>query len=258
MPEPVLVDRENGYVIARINRPDRLNALNPDVLLGLDRLLDEVAADSTVRVLIVTGEGRAFSAGGDIEYLKNQTFQESLRWRRLGIDVLRRLERESVVTIAAINGYALGGGLELALACDIRIAAEGAAMGLPELRIGAMPGLGGTQRLPRLIGMAMAKELIFTGRRIPARDAMAFGILNRVVSADQLVSTCVALAEEILQTSPSSLRQAKRAMANGTEMTLAEGLEMEFETISVNYFSKERGEGLSSFLEKRPANYSAR
>jgi enoyl-CoA hydratase len=210
-----------------------------------------------IRVVVVTGAGdKAFVAGGDIAAMYRMDVAAGERFARRGHQVLHAIEHSSKIVIAAINGYALGGGAELALACDVRIASDRAVLGLPETTIGLFPGWGGTQRLLRLVGLGRAKDLIFTGRRITAQEALQLGLVERVVAHDRLLSEARTLAMTIAANSPTALVQAKKALNHGSQMALDQALAMELEAWLVNFASENRREGLLSFLERRKPNFT--
>jgi enoyl-CoA hydratase/carnithine racemase len=252
----VRTDVEPPMALVTIDRPEALNAIDEIVLIQLDVAFAALDVDPAVRVVIVTGAGdKAFVAGGDIAAMQRMSVAEGERFARHGHDVMLRIERSSKVVVAAINGYALGGGLELALACDIRIASDRAQLGLPETTIGLFPGWGGTQRLLRTVGIGRAKELVFTGRRVGAEEALAVGLVERVVPHGELLASARALGSEIAANSPSAVPQAKKAMNHGAQMSLDQALAMEVEAWLVNFATPNRREGLLSFLEKRRPSY---
>lgn len=249
----------DGIAIVTIDRPDVLNAIDDNVLDELDAALTEIEQNDSVRVVIITGAGeKAFVAGGDIAAMKRMSLLEGEKFVYKGQGVLNKIENSNKVVIAAINGYALGGGTELALACDIRIASEKAQLGLPEVKIGLYPGWGGTQRLVRLVGKGIAKELVFTGERISAEEAKEIGLVNRVVKHDELIDECIKLARKILENSPIAVFQAKKAINQGSEISLSNALALEAEAWLVNFSTEDRVEGLSAFLEKRKPEYKGR
>jgi enoyl-CoA hydratase len=246
-----------GVALLTVERPGALNAIDAEVLADLEAGVTALEASPGTRVVILTGRGRAFVAGGDILHMARLTPAEGERWVAGGQGVLRRLERLPQVTIAAVNGYALGGGLELALACDLRVAAETAQLGLPEVRVGLIPGWGGTQRLLRLVGPARARELIFTGRAVPAEEALRLGLVTRVVAAERLFAACHELAREICGGSPTAVRAAKQALLDGADLALDRALAREAEAWLANFVSPNRAEGLTAFVERRPPVWEA-
>jgi enoyl-CoA hydratase len=255
MSERVTLERRNATALITINRPETLNALDMATLADLDRLVGEAERDEAIRVVVFTGAGdRAFVAGGDIADLNRR--QGLAHYLELGErlhTIFRRIERLDKPTISAVNGWALGGGTELILCTDIRIAAASAKFGLPEITLGLFPGAGGSQRLLRQISPCKAKELMFTGARISAADAERVGLINKVVEDAQLMGEVFALAESIAQKSPLVLKLLKRAMVDGDEMPLGAALRHEQAMIGLVLDSKDAHEGCTAFLEKRPA-----
>ena len=249
----------DGIATITINRPDALNAIDEVVLGELEKAFEEVEEDESVRVVIVTGGGeKAFVAGGDIAAMRKMSLLEGKKFVYNGQSVLSKIENCNKVVIAAINGYTLGGGMELALACDIRIASEKAQLGLPEVSIGLYPGWGGTQRLVRLVGKGIAKELVFTGDRITAQEAKDLRIVNRVVEHTELMNECHKMADIVIANSSIAIMQAKKAINQGSEISLDNALALEAEAWLVNFSTEDRVEGLSAFLEKRKPNYMGR
>lgn len=259
MSDLVLTERDGALAIVTINRPEALNAMNPAVLGALKTAFDNLAADGAVRVIILTGSGdRAFIAGADIADMADQNQDEARDFMNLGQAVCLAIERAPQVVIGALNGYALGGGCEVALACDVRIASEKLRIGLPEVTLGIMPGWGGTQRLPRIVGLGNAKQMIYTGEHINAEEALRTGLVNKVVPPDQLMDTAKALAEKMLKNGPLSLREAKETINLGQDEPLETGLQREVEAELRLFASNDRREGMRAFLEKRPARYQGR
>jgi enoyl-CoA hydratase/carnithine racemase len=248
----VLLQEDRGAVrILKLNRPEVRNALNDELRDALSAEVCAAGADPSVRAIVLTGEGpKAFSAGADIRALLLRTPRKMLEmFRGDRIDFV--LERCPKPIVAAINGYAFGGGFEVALACPIRIASENASVGLPEVNLGIFPALGGTQRLPRLIGVGRALEMILSARLLTAKEALEFGIVSKVVPQDRLLDEAVALAETIASKGPLAVRLAKDAILTGFGMTLEEGLRYENRLAAVAMGTKDKEEGLSAFLEKR-------
>jgi enoyl-CoA hydratase len=257
--ERVLVERSDGVATLRLNRPRALNALDPDTLRALAAAIDAIDADATVRAAIITGAGeRAFCAGADIAAMAAMGPTEGHPYARLGHEALARVDDCRVPVVAAVNGVALGGGLELALACDLVVAAERARVGLPEITLGIIPGFGGTQRLVRRIGLARARELIYLGSMIGAADALRLGIVDRVVPGDRLTEEVAGLARALAERPPLALRQAKRATRAALEATLEAGLRLEIEAFAATFASEDRIEGLRAFLEKRSPQWKGR
>ena len=248
---------EDGLAVLIINRPQALNALNDETISQIGEALDEIEADPKNRVLLITGAGdKAFVAGADIRELKQCTSAEQgSEASRKGSKLFRRLENSRLVTMAAVNGFALGGGMELCLACDFRIASNNAMFGLPEVGLGIIPGYGGTQRLPRLIGRGLAMELITTGRKFDAHYALHIGLVNRVVPQPDLLSLARSLAQEILAQAPLAVAAAKKALSQGVEASLDQGLEVESVEFGQLCLSKDMHEGMAAFVEKRKAEF---
>jgi enoyl-CoA hydratase len=254
-----LVFDKGAIATLTVNRPAALNALNRNVLEEMARVIREVRHDFSVRVLIVTGAGdRAFVAGADIAAMAKMTPTDGLEFGRLGHRVMESFEDLAIPVIAAVNGFALGGGLELALACDLIIASEKARFGQPEINLGLIPGFGGTQRLPHRIGHNKARELIMTGEMFDAKTALEWHLANQVVPADQLMDTARKLAEKIASKSAFALRQAKAALRAAITMEQDAGLRFEQEAFGVAFASADRVEGTSAFVEKRQPNWHHR
>lgn len=251
-PQHIRLEEEDGLVILYIDRQEALNALNIEVLSELREALLEVEKREDLRVLILTGAGdRAFVAGADIREMLPLTPLQTRRFASLGHEVTRILERMEKPVIAAINGFALGGGCELALACDIRIASEGAEIGLPEVGLGIFPGFGGTQRLTRLVGRGWASELIFTADPVDAEMAERIGLVNRVVPREKLLDMARALGRRIIERGPLALSLAKTAIQQSQETGLSSGLAYEMEAFSLIFSTDDEKEGLRAFIEKR-------
>lgn len=250
----ILFQIEEGIATLTFNRPKALNALNSELLDEMSRTLDAVAANEDVRVLILTGSGdKAFVAGADIMELARCNALQAKVFATKGHNVISKLQCLDIPVIAAVNGFALGGGSEIALACDFIIAAENAKFGLPEITLGIIPGFGGTQRLPRLIGSNMAKEMIFTGKMISAAEAQSIGMVNRVVSADALMTDVMNTAKAIYQKGKVSLRAAKQVINAGLNVDLKTGCRMEVDAFALCMASEDAKEGTTAFLEKRKA-----
>ena len=245
-------DVKNGVALIKIDRPKKLNAIDEHVLEELEIIFDNYEENDTIKVIIITGGGdKAFVAGGDIEAMRDMTVLEGEKFVYKGQGVLNKVEDSNKVVIAALNGYTLGGGMELALACDIRIASDRAQIGLPEVNIGLYPGWGGTQRLVRLVGKGIAKELVFTGDRITVQAGKEMGIINKVVEHERLIDTCKEMAEKISSNSSVAVMQAKKSINQGSDIPLHNALVLEAEAWLVNFSTEDRVEGLSAFLEKR-------
>jgi enoyl-CoA hydratase len=242
-----------------LNRPDVHNAMNEAMRRDLTRCFDAIAVDDGVKVVVVTGAGeRAFSAGADIREFVEPLVPVRFREQRRRLDFRQAMDRCWQPIIAAVNGFALGGGLELALACDIRIAAAGATLGLTEVNLAIIPGGGGTQRLPRLVGRGKALELILTGARIPADEALRIGLVERVVPGGEAVKAATELARSMAAKAPVALRYAKEAVVKGLELPLADGLRLEGDLSTLLRTTEDRLEGAKAFLEKRAPRWTGR
>ena len=252
----VIVEIKEKVGIVRINRPDALNALNTETLGELRKAMHTLSFDNeNVRVIILTGEGKAFVAGADIAEMKDMTALEAREFSHLGQRVFNFIATQEKPVIAGVNGLALGGGCELALACDIRVVSDKAKFGQPEVNLGVIPGFAGTQRLSRLVGMAKAKELIFTGDMLDAQTAHSIGLVNQVVPADQLMTTCMDLANKIASKGPAAVRLAKTVINKGLQADLTTGSWYEAEAFGLCFATGEPKEGMSAFLEKRKPNW---
>lgn len=255
----ILFQSEEGVAKITFNRPKVLNAMSYDVMSELAHALKICDRDNSVKALILTGAGeKAFVAGADISQMQNATSVDIMKLMELGQGTLRFLETMSKPSIAAVNGFALGGGTEIALACDIRIASENAMFGQPEILIGILPGWGGTQRLPRLVGMGIAKELILTGSQINAKRAYEIGLVNKVVPASQVLEEAEKLARKFVALPGFALKMAKNAMNFGFDMSLEGGVKLELSAISQCFSTQDQKEGMKAFLEKRKPNFIGR
>lgn len=256
MEQVVLTERRGPVVILTLNRPDKMNALSFPTLLMLREALESVRFDSEVRAVIITGAGdKSFSAGADLKERASMTPVQVKEFIRTIRDTFTAIEDLGKPVLAAVNGVALGGGTELALACDIRLAADTATMGLTETGLGIIPGAGGTQRLPRLVGKGKAKELIFTARKVSAAEAKEIGLVEQVYPADRLLDEAIAMAAQIAQNGPVAIEQAKYAINAGIETDLKTGLLFESRAYDVIIPTKDRLEGLAAFREKRKPVY---
>ncbi len=238
-----------------LSRPKALNALNTETLTELETAIDDFYKNKGILAVVITGDGKAFVAGADISEMQHMNVGEADAYVQKGHRVFSKIEKLAVPVIAAINGFALGGGCELALACDIRIASEKAKLGLPEVGLGVIPGFGGTQRLSRICGIAKAKELIFSAEMIDAAAAEKIGLVNRVVPPEDLISAVESLAEKIAGNGPIAIRKAKRAINRGFDTDLASGCSYEIEKFGECFLTNQPKEGMSAFLEKRKAEW---
>jgi len=257
--EHVQVEIEDGIAIVRVNRPDKLNALNAALIAQLDEAFRALAADDSARALVLTGAGeKAFVAGADIGELATMDPIGGVRTSRQGQDAFRFLERMPKPVIAAVNGFALGGGLELALACHLRLASENAKFGLPEVKLGIIPGYGGTVRLPRLVGKGRALELILSGEMIDAPEAYRIGLVNRVVPQSELLDTARTLAGKITANGPVAIALALEAVENGLTATTEDAQRFESNLFGLLASTDDMREGMGAFLEKRKANFTGK
>ena len=251
--------REGGVAVLTVNRPDALNAFDVDTLTALRDELLEAAEDAEVRVVVLTGAGeKAFAAGADIKYMSGLDVEQAKEWGALGQEVGRLLETMPKPTIAAVNGFALGGGCELALACDFRYASANAKLGQPEVNLGIIPGWGGTQRLPRVVGVGVAKELILTGRVVDAEEALRIGLVNAVHEPGELLAKTMEVAQGLAAKGPLSLAAAKEATNMALAGDHARNLEREANDFGELFASEDAREGMTAFAEKRAANFTGR
>jgi enoyl-CoA hydratase len=247
----ITLRREGKSAVVTVNRPEKLNALDSITHQELQEAFTGLDADKTVRTIIVTGSGKAFVSGADIAEMRSLTPEEARRFSRLGHQTMDLIQDTGKPVNAAVNGYALGGGAELALACDIIYACEEALFGMPETILGIIPGWAGTQRLPRLVGKAITKELIFSGAFINARRAYEIGLVNRVLPLPELMPEVMKLADSIAEKGPTAIKLAKGVINRGCETTLAEGCAMETEAFVQCCRTPDREIGMQAFLEKR-------
>jgi enoyl-CoA hydratase len=254
------VQREGDAVaVATIDRPEAMNALDVGTLSELRDRLTELRKDDGVRVIVLTGAGdKAFAAGADIKYMSGLTVDQAKEWGALGHEVGQLLEIAPKVSVAAINGFALGGGCELALACDLRYAGTTAKLGQPEVNLGIFPGWGGTQRLARVCGLGVAKDLILTGRVVEAKEARRIGLVNDVFEAGELMKTTLKIAQLIARKGPLALAEAKAAINHSLQGDYVKSLEAEAEGFGELFASKDAHEGMTAFVEKRDANFTGR
>jgi enoyl-CoA hydratase len=253
--ELLLLDVADRLAVVTVNRPEKLNALNGAVMRELGAMVDELSARTDVGVVVLTGAGRAFVAGADIGGLADAKPGELERFARSGQALFRRIEQSTKPVIAAINGFALGGGFELALACHIRIASDSAQFGLPEVKLGLIPGYGGTQRLARLIGRGRALQLILTAGTIDAAEALRLGVVNVVTDSASLLGAARIMAQAMLKNAPIALARAIEAVDAGLDATLDDGLRLEARLFASLEDTSDMREGTRAFLDKRPAQF---
>jgi enoyl-CoA hydratase len=252
----IIVEKENQVATVTINRPASLNALNKETLEELLTCFKQFSQDDKTKVIILTGSGeKAFVAGADISFMQNLTAHEGRKFGKLGHLVMNTIENTPQPVIAAINGFALGGGCELALACDMRFASDNAKFGQPEVNLGVIPGFGGTQRLPRLIGKGLANELLLTGNIIDSTEAVRIGLINRVYNQTELLSACQTIAKTIAIKGSMAVRLCKEAVNHGVEMDLDRGCAYEADLFALCFASDEQTEGMTAFLEKRAPKF---
>jgi len=257
--ENLLFETENGIGIVTINRPKALNALNAATIYELDRIFTELAKDQTVKVVVLTGGGeKSFVAGADITEMQVMSAIEGRNWAKLAQAVFNKIENLPQPVIAAVNGYALGGGCEIAMACDIRIAADKAKFGQPEVSLGIPPGFGGTQRLARLIGKGRAKEMLFTGDMIDAAEAYRIGLVNKVTTSEELMNTAKAMAQTIMSRAPVAVQVCKAAVNEGLDTDLDSAIAYEAEVFGLCFSTVDQKEGMTAFVEKRKASFTGK
>lgn len=249
------VQVQEKIAIVKMNRPKALNALNNDTLDELVNIFNCLKEDTEVRGVIITGEGKGFVAGADIVQMQNYKSVEGRQYADFAQSVFSKIENLEKPVIAAVNGYALGGGSELALSCDIRIASEKAVFGQPEVGLGIIPCFGGTQRLPRLIGPGKAKEIIFSGRQVKAEEALSIGLVNKIVKPEKLLEESISMMKAILKNASMAVGYAKVAINRGLEMDKENGLELEKDVAALAFATEDKDEGMNAFIEKRKANF---
>ncbi|MBN2383170.1 enoyl-CoA hydratase/isomerase family protein [bacterium] len=256
--ETLKVVKKETIALITINRPEVLNALNDTVLDELDAAFNDLGQDDSVLGIILTGEGKSFVAGADIAELAKLDGFEACQAGLKGQALLNKIEHLGKPVIAAINGFALGGGCELAMACTFRIASEKAKFGQPEVKLGLIPGYGGTQRLSRLVGKGMALELLLTGDMINAAEALRIGLVNHVVPPEELLTTAETILAKIVTMAPKAVNYVLKAVNSGLEMTQNEGLKLEATIFGYCFFTEDAREGMTAFLEKRPARFQGK
>ncbi len=247
----LLVEKKDGIALVKFNRPKAYNALNVATMTELGQAVAKLDKDPDVKVIVLTGEGKAFAAGADIAEMKDMNGMEARAFALRTQRILARLENLDKPVIAAINGYALGGGCEVALACDLRYMAEGTKIGQPELKLGVIPGWAGTQRLTRLVGVGRAKEMIYTAEPVDGREAERIGLVNKAVPADQLMDVVMEVAGKLMLMGPVALRMAKTVVTRGIDSSLSTATSYEAEAFGLCFASGETKEGMGAFLDKR-------
>lgn len=251
----IICEKQGEICLIKINRPKVLNALTPSVFTELGYALNDIEADDEVRIVIITGEGRAFGAGADIEYMRHLDAKGAKDFANHITGVLRRLESIDKVFIAAINGYALGGGCELALACDIRIAENDTKFGLPEVKLGVIPGFSGTQRLARLVGITAAKGMVLTGDQIDSQEAYRIGLINLIVEKGTLLEEAYKYANKILKNGSIAVSYAKEAITRGIQLDMDSAIDYEKNLFGLCFATYDQKEGMTAFCEKRTPKY---
>ena len=255
MYQTIRYGKTDSIGIVTINRPEALNALNSTVISELEQLIGEVEQDKELRALILTGEGRSFVAGADIGEQCPLDLAGGRAWGQRGSALFRRIEKLEIPTIAAVNGFALGGGCEIAMSCDIILASEKAKFGQPEVGLGITPGFSGTQRLPRRVGIAKAKELIFSGKMIKADEAKEIGLVNAVFAPEALMDAAVEMAKSFIKNAPIAVKYSKACIDRGMQMDIDDGIALENEMFAMCFATADQKEGMTAFLEKRSAAF---
>ena len=258
MYKTIRYEKKDNIALVTIDRPEALNALNRTVITELEQVVTELENDGTVRAMILTGEGRSFVAGADIGEQYPLDLDGGRRWGQRGSALSRRMERLEFPTIAAVNGFALGGGCELAMSCDIILASEKAKFGQPEVGLGITPGFSGTQRLPRRVGIAKAKELIFSGRMVKADEAERIGLVNAVYAPEALLDGAMEMARSFAKNAPIAVKYAKACIDRGMQTDIDSGIACENELFAMCFATADQKEGMSAFLEKRTAEFQNR
>jgi enoyl-CoA hydratase len=251
------VQREGAVALVTMRRPEAMNAFNTEQLSALLQVVNDLSSDTSVRAVVLTGDGkRAFAAGADISEMSTKSPSEARAFGELGHAIGKAIGDAPQPWIAAVNGYALGGGCEMALACDMRIASENAQLGQPEVTLGIPAGWGGTQRLPRLVGPGIAADMLLTGRRLKADEALRIGLVNSVHSADELIPAAMDIARAIASNSPVAVRETKRAIRLAFDLPLADGLAYEAQMFALSFDTDDQKEGMTAFAEKRKPDFT--
>ena len=256
MYQTIRYEKQDHIALVTIDRPEALNALNSTVISELEQVVSDLENDRDIRAMILTGAGRSFVAGADIGEQYPLDLDGGRRWGQRGSALLRRIEKLEIPTIAAVNGFALGGGCELAMSCDIILASEKAKFGQPEVGLGITPGFSGTQRLPRRVGIAKAKELIFSGKMIQADEAEKIGLVNAVYAPEALLDGAMEMARSFTKNAPIAVKYAKACIDRGIQMDMDDGTAVENELFAMCFATKDQKEGMGAFLEKRSAQFT--
>ena len=254
----VLTEKKDNVGVMTLNRPEALNALNSQVLADMSAAFDELQNDDEVRVIVITGAGRAFAAGADIGEMAELNMLEGRAFGNVGQKLYRKIEKSEKPVIAAVNGYALGGGLELAMCCDIRIAADNAVFGQPETGLGITPGFSGTQRLAAIVGQSKAAEMILTAANIKADEALRLGLVSKLTEPEELVAEAEAMAAKIASNAPLAVRWANAAIKRGAQVDIESGIAIEADLFGMCFGTEDQKEGMAAFLEKRKAEFKGR
>ena len=252
----LFIEKSDGIGVIIINRPDAMNAMNSDVVSELSITISDMIADKEIGVIIITGSReKAFVAGADIKAMQQMNAEDALEFGKTGQEMTLVIENSPKPVIAAVNGFALGGGCEISLACHIRVASENAIFGQPEVLLGLIPGWGGTQRLPKIVGTGIANELIITGNQISAQEAHRIGLVNHVVTQTELMDTCKEIGKKILNNGPNAIAKSLNCIHESFDKSIEDGLEFEVKAFANLFSTEETKEGLSAFVEKRKANF---
>jgi enoyl-CoA hydratase len=252
----LFIEKSDGIAVITINRPDAMNAMNSDVVSELSITVSDMITDKETGVIIITGSGeKAFVAGADIKAMQQMNAEDALEFGKTGQEMTLVIENSPKPVIAAVNGFALGGGCEISLACHIRVASENAIFGQPEVLLGLIPGWGGTQRLPKIVGTGIANELITTGNQISAQEAHRIGLVNHVVTQTELMDTCKEIGKKILNNGPNAIAKSLNCIYESFDKSIEDGLEFEVKAFANLFSTEEAKEGLSAFVEKRKANF---
>jgi enoyl-CoA hydratase len=254
----IIIEKKGNIGIIKINRPNNLNALNKETIVELTKAVEELEKDKNIKVVILTGEGKAFIAGADIKQMKDMDSSEAKKFAETGHNLLMKIEKSHLPFIAAVNGYALGGGCEVMMACDICIAASSAKIGQPEINLGVHPGFGGTQRLPRLVGRMKAKEILLTGDSFDANEAHCIGLINMVVPDEQIMQLAEKIANKIASKSTVQTGFIKALVNKGMDIDLKKACDLEISYFSSSFSTEDQKEGMTAFLEKRKPNFKGK